>query len=244
MNKLLGVMVLLAGAVGCGDNLSPDSAFEQEVGADNCDPTVTTSSSGTNVSISIVDGFNAWRSGNTPDVSLSGNSTTCTGVTQFTVTAGGNFNGNPGNQQCSTDYDGSADFSAAANHWHNLIQCDGSTVVVGCQGDASYTAILFVDGSGPNDFSTTVSGTVGAVQDPDEVATGCGECPIGQCVSACQASCPQGDTDCGQCCECWCKEEGRMAGNDACHPQDLCYSGSEGHAVCLQGELPPPPQAP
>jgi hypothetical protein len=224
--------VLVLGAVGCMDSLSFD-AQEQAVGAENCSTTLTATSSGATVSIAIDEGFNAWK-GNAPPVTLSGNSTTCVGTTQFTQSVVGTWSWAQGNQQCSTDYAGSADLSLNTNHWHNVIHCDNSVEVVGCQGDAAYTAAVFVDGPGPNDYTTMVSGSLAAVQDAD-VYDVCpaAECPIGECVSACQADCTTGDTECGQCCECWCKDEGRQAGNDACQPQDLCYSGSDGHAVCL-----------
>jgi hypothetical protein len=223
---------LLLGVVGCMDSLSFD-ASEQNVGSESCSTIVTAVSSGATVAITIDEGFNAWK-GNDPPVTLTGTSTTCTGTTQFTQSALGSWSFGPNNQQCTADYAGSADLAIAANHWHNVIHCDQSVEVVGCTGDAAYTAAVFVDGPGPNDFSTTVSGALGAVQDPDVFDT-CpvDACPIGACVSACEANCAQGDTDCGTCCECWCKEEGREGGNDACQPQDLCYSGSDGHAVCL-----------
>ena len=222
--------VLLLGVVGCMDSLTFDRQ-QQDVGSEHCDPIVSATSSGATVSVGLDEGFNAWK-GTSPDVTLDGNSSTCTGTVQFTQTVSGAWTFDQGNQSCSSDYAGTADLSIAANHWHNLIHCDNSTEVVGCQTDASYTAVVFVDGPGPNDFTTTVSGSIGAVQDPD-VSDVCDACPIGACVSACEATCAQGDTACGQCCECMCKEEGLEGGNDACQPQDLCYSGSDGHAACL-----------
>lgn len=233
--RILPAVVLL-GAVGCAD-LTFD-ASTQQVGSENCSTIVTATSSGAVVSVAIDEGFNAWK-GTSPPVTMTGNSTTCTGTVQFTQSVAGSWTFAPGNQQCSTDFAGSVDLGLAANHWHNEVHCDNSVTVVGCQTDVAYTAAVFVDGPGPNDFTTTVTGSLGAVQDPD-VTDSCpvDACPIGACVSACQATCT--DASCGQCCECWCKEEGRLGGNDACQPQDLCYSGSEGHEVCLPGDVPQP----
>jgi hypothetical protein len=221
---------LLVGAVGCMDLTF--SAGEQQLGAEHCTTAVTVSSSGAGqVAVGIDEGFNAWK-GSSPSVTFTGTSTTCSSTTQFTKSATGTWSFGPHNQECSADYTGGVDLSAVANHWHHVIHCDNSIEVVGCQGDASYVAAVLVDGPGVNDFTTTVSGTIAAVQDPD-VADVCEACPIGACVSACQAACGKGDSACSQCCECQCKEEGRLAGNDACEPQDLCYTGSPGHAVCL-----------
>jgi hypothetical protein len=230
--KALAVVVMV-GALGCGDNLVDSSSqLEQSVGADNCSTMVSASSSGATVTVTVDEGFNAWQSGNAPSVTLTGSSETCTGTVDFTAAAAGTWSFTPGNEQCSTYYSGDADLGIAANHWHYLNRCDGSVQAVGCQGEVSYTAAVLIDGPGQNDYSTVVSGTIGAVHDPDEDEV-CDACPIGACVSACEAACPQGDTDCGQCCECWCKDEQREEGNASCEPQDLCYSGSEGHAVCL-----------
>ena len=87
------------------DSMSFDRS-EQEVGSENCSTVVTATSSGASVSIAVDQGFNAWK-GTDPAVTLSGNSTTCTGNVQFTQSASGTWSGGDHNQQCSTDCAGS-----------------------------------------------------------------------------------------------------------------------------------------
>src|SRR5689334_12479925 len=104
--------LLLLGAVGCGDNLSGTGQGEQLVGgSENCATDVGVSSSGATVSVSIDEGFNAWKNQNAPSVTLTGSSSTCSGTQQFSVSAAGTWSFEPGNMQCSTSYVGTADLA-------------------------------------------------------------------------------------------------------------------------------------
>lgn len=148
---------------------------------------------------------------------------------------------NPAGRPRAYAWTATVDLAAYQNRWHNHIHCDGSSVVEGCAEARAFTVTFSVGGACNEDTgSCTVSSGVSlpSAQDPDVVDTDCApppapECPIGPCVSACQRACGLHNTSCRTCCECRCKAEGRAAGNLACQPQELCYTGSEGHAVCL-----------
>jgi hypothetical protein len=101
-------------------------------------------------------------------------------------------------------------------------------------------AIDLADGEHSVEVCFTQSGAQGrppkTVCATVEVEVSCGgECEIGACVSDCQHDCNELDgpakAACNQCCECKCKSE-----IEGCTPQDLCYTGSPGHAVCLTAE--------
>jgi hypothetical protein len=132
------------------------------------------------------------------------------------------------------------DLTGMENHWHNQVACDGSTTVVGCPGARTVSYILSVNGGCLADGGIcSVNGSVSlpAIQDPDVIETNCTvDCDalLGADVSACQASCANGDSHCHSCCECICKKDlhGRY---DACPaPQSNCYVDKPNHDACLQ----------
>ena len=236
MRSFAILSAVLLSIVGCGqsNNDGPERSSRLRAsggGAENCSPVVSASVVDGIVSVSMTAGFNAWKWDNTT-VTIGGTVTdTCgTNATYSEVVAGAWTQDSGSDKSCSTSWSGDeAVPAAAANHWHNLVQCDGTKVVEGCQSEKTITINTVIDGPGQNDLTSTASATVPAQQDPDVVETGCGSCDIGPCVSTCQQACA--DKDCRNCCECRCKDELQTAGCPA--PQELCYTGSEGHAVCL-----------
>jgi hypothetical protein len=238
-SAILSAVLLMTG---CGqsntDATEPSQrAVQTNGGAENCSTAISASVADGIVSVSMTGGFNAWKNVTRTTVTVSGTVTDACGTNApFSGVVPGTWTFAPGsNQSCSASWSGSeAVPAAAANHWHYLVKCDGSKVVVGCQSDKTVSITTAIDGPGNNDFTGSTSAIVPAVQDPDEVETGCGggtadPCDIGACVSACEHAC-SGPT-CHQCCECRCKAELEPAGCPP--PQNLCYTGSAGHAVCL-----------
>lgn len=245
MRKSAALVVLLA-LSGCGDPEDLGSRNAAVVSAPSETVTLTATLSGTTLTVQSGvmprgwwtqgGGFNAAKSPIT--LTLHADATGCSAAFDRTLsTADGTFTAitNPAGNPMAYQWSATADLAGLADHWHNEVQCDGSVLVRGCQAPRTVTVTLTVGGAcltAGGTCTATQNVSVASIQDADQTATNC-ECNIGPCVSACQAACANGDSACSQCCECRCKDEGLRAGNAACQPQPLCYTGSRGHAVCL-----------
>ncbi len=241
----LVVASLLAGCVGADD---PESATS---GAATVSNVVSITATLTGTSLTVTSGYmplgwftqgGGFDASKSPiALTLHADATACQPALDVTIDAsGGTFVPllNPAGHPRAYAWTATTDLAAYQNHWHNHTRCDGSTAVEGCPEARAVTVTFSVGGACLADTgSCTASSPVSlpSAQDVDVVDADCAPptCDIGPCVSACQASCASGDPDCAQCCECQCKAAGRAAGNLACQPQELCFKGSRGHAVCL-----------
>jgi hypothetical protein len=164
---------------------------------------------------------------------------------------GGTFTVDPdANSKGGYSWYGTHDLNSLAHHWYNSIGCDGSTTIVGCQKGRTIYYELSVGGSCLTAGGTcTAYGSVylPAVQDPDVTATDCPvvcDQPLGPCVLACQTKCGNGNSDCSNCCECWCKHD--LYGDDdpVCGPQPNCYDDNGNHGACMEKTLTRNPSSP
>ncbi|MFO0608040.1 MAG: hypothetical protein U0324_33055 [Polyangiales bacterium] len=230
---------------------APDDPANAGASAVSEDVSITAMLTGTVLSVRTSDMPKGWFTrGPGPDVfdptkspitlTLTAPATACSPSFSVTLrTADGTLNAllNPAGRPNGYYWTVSYDLGALADHWHNHVACDGSVTVEGCPDARTVTATLNVGGAcspAAHVCTATATAEVPSVQDADVVDTACStSCEIGACVSACARTCGPRNAGCHQCCECRCKAEGLAAGNVACRPQDLCYTGSPGHLACL-----------
>jgi len=250
MMRRMATWAMTLALIGCGDAEDLGSRSAAVVSAPSETVTLTATLTGTTLTVqsgvmprgwwTTRGGFDATKSPIT--LTLHADATGCSAAFDQTITTtGGTFTTitNPARHPMAYQWSASADLAGVADHWFNEIQCDGATIVRGCQAPRTVTVTLSVGGAcltAGGTCTATQSVSVASVQDPDQTVANC-DCPIGACVSACQRACANGDSSCAQCCECRCKDEGLRAGNTACRPQRLCYTGNRGHVACL----PPAP---
>lgn len=124
------------------------------------------------------------------------------------------------------------DVAAHAEHYTIHIHCDGSEHIHGCNisrpvtvtvqaFDKNGAPITYVDDSGVTQLVqvTVNAGAIAPVLDATITETHCGDsCGIGECVSACEQSCPKGKgyQPCANACQCECKIK-KNAENPLCH---------------------------
>lgn len=131
------------------------------------------------------------------------------------------------------------DLEGLEHHWHQLVSCDGSSMVIGCKDARTINYTLSAGGHCINpDTTCAARGTISlpATRDADTVESNCPTncaASLRACISSCQAACRGGEPNCSRCCECDCKDAIHENSPACPAPPASCYAAAIRYPACL-----------